>query len=110
MIEREGKDPAKQPSVAEEAKKKNKRDRCLSVNIAKGVAKCHHCEAITIRDDKPLVQDKTYKLPEQTWRNYTKLSDSIVKYCESRGIYQATLKEMQISEENYFHPQANKKQ
>ena len=27
MIEREGKDPAKQPSVAEEAKKKNKRDR-----------------------------------------------------------------------------------
>jgi hypothetical protein len=27
MIEREGKDPAKQPTVAEEAKKKNKRDR-----------------------------------------------------------------------------------
>lgn len=89
--------------------RKNKRDRCLSVNIAKGVAKCHHCEAISIRDDKPLVQDKTYKLPEQTWRNYTELSDSIVKYCESRGIHQATLKEMQISEEKYFHPQANKK-
>ena len=89
--------------------RKNKRDRCLSVNIAKGVAKCHHCEAISIRDDKPLVQDKIYKLPSQEWVNYTKLSDGMVKWCETRGIRQSTLKELAITEEEYFQPQAGKK-
>lgn len=88
--------------------RKNKSDRCLSVNIAKGVAKCHHCDAISIKDTKPLVQDMVYKLPEQTWKNYTKLSDGMVKFCEARGIYQSTLKELNITEEKYYQPQANK--
>lgn len=88
--------------------RKNKNDRCLSVNVAKGVAKCHHCEAISIRDDKPMVQDKIYKVPEQTWRNYTSLSDGMVKFCEARGIFQSTLKEMEVTEENYFQPQAGR--
>lgn len=89
--------------------RKNKTDRCLSVNIAKGVAKCHHCEAISIRDDKPLVQDKVYKLPKQSWKNYTNLSDNVVKYCESRSIHQSTLKELNVTEEEYYQPQAKKK-
>lgn len=89
--------------------RKNKKDRCLSVNVAKGVAKCHHCEAISIRDDRPLVQDRVYKLPKQTWVNYTKLSDGMVKFCESRGINQSTLKDLHITEEEYFQPQAGKK-
>ena len=89
--------------------RKNKKDRCLSVNVAKGVAKCHHCEAISIRDDRPMVQDKIYKLPKQTWVNYTKLSDGMVKFCESRGIHQSTLRDLHITEEEYFQPQAGKK-
>lgn len=88
--------------------RKNKSDRCLSVNIAKGVAKCHHCDAISIKDNKPLVQDMVYKLPEQTWRNYTKMSDGMVKFCEARGIHQSTLKELNVTEEVYYQPQANK--
>ena len=89
--------------------RKNKSDRCLSVNIKEGVAKCHHCEGISIREDRALVQDKVYKLPEQNWVNYTKLSDGMVKWCESRKIRQSTLKELGITEEEYFQPQAGKK-
>ena len=88
---------------------KIKRDRSLSVNISKGVAKCHHCDSISIKEDIKSTVSISYKLPKQTWRNYTKLSDNIVKFCESRGIRQATLQEMGISEEVYYQPQANKK-
>lgn len=89
--------------------RRNKSDRCLSVNIAKGVAKCHHCDAISIKDSKPLVQDMVYKLPEQTWSNYTQMSDGMVKFCEERGIHQSTLKELNVTEEIHYQPQAEKK-
>ena len=89
--------------------RKNKKDRCLSVNITKGLAKCHHCDAISIRDEKPMVEQKVYKLPDQeVWKNHTELSDAIVKFCEDRGINQFTLKQMNITEERYFQPQAGK--
>jgi len=88
--------------------RKNKRDRCLSVNLSKGVAKCHHCEAISIRDDRPMHEEKVYKLPEQSWKNYTTLSDAIVKFCEERRISQSTLKDLKITEEVYYQPQASK--
>lgn len=89
--------------------RKNKRDRSLSVNVSKGVAKCHHCDVISIRENlnESIIRD--YKLPEQTWRNYTDLSDGIVKWCESRGIRQGTLKRLKISEEVFFQPQAGEK-
>ena len=89
--------------------RKNKRDRSLSVNVSKGVAKCHHCEAISIRTDYENKIRIDYKIPEQTWRNYTGLSDSMVKWCESRGIRQSTLKVMNVTEEVYFQPQAGQK-
>lgn len=89
--------------------RKNKRDRSLSVNVSKGVAKCHHCEAISIRDNNEVEIKKEYKIPAQTWHNYTKLSDSMVKWCESRGIRQGTLQQLNVSEEEYFQPQAGKK-
>lgn len=88
--------------------RKNKNGKCLRVNLSKGVGFCHHCGAVAIRDDKPLITNKTYKLPEQTWKNYTELSEGMVKYCESRGISQATLKHFNITEERVFHPQAGR--
>ena len=65
------------------SERKNKRDRSLSVNISKGVAKCHHCEAISIRGNKEEVIRKL-QASEQTWKNYTDLSDNLVKWCESK--------------------------
>ena len=89
--------------------RKNKRDRSLSINITKGVAKCHHCEAISIRENNEQSIRTDYKIPEQTWKNYTDLSDEMVKWCESRGIRQGTLQTMNVTEEVYFQPQAGKK-
>ena len=61
--------------------RKNKADRPLYVLYDSGVAKCFHCEALSFRDsiEKETIQ-KSYKLPEQNWKNYTKLSDEVVKY------------------------------
>ena len=88
----------------------HKKTKSLSVNIDKGVAKCHYCEAISIRDQRSITESiRPFKLPLQTWRNYTKLSNKCVKYCESRGISQATLTKMNITEETYYQPQHQRK-
>lgn len=74
----------------------NKKDTSLSVNITQGVGKCWYCEDITIRDTEEV---KEYKLPPQNWKNYTKLSEKVVKWFESRKISQATLINCGITEE-----------
>lgn len=84
--------------------RKNKTDRCLSVNIDKGLANCWHCESVSIRDE--VVQE--FKLPAQTWKNHTELSDAMVKYFESRSISQSTVKTLGITEEMYYQPAKNK--
>ena len=88
--------------------RKNKRDRSLSVNIEKGVAKCHHCENISIRNDNLFETKKEYNLPPQEWQNYTKLTDNMVKYCESRSIKQSTLMELGVTEEVHYQPSEGK--
>lgn len=83
----------------------NKSDKSLYVRFDSGVAKCFHCEALSFRDSiEKEVEKQNYTLPVQTWRNYTKLSDDVVKWFEKRGIAQYTLNEMEISEEMYFQP------
>lgn len=84
--------------------RKNKADRPLYVRYDSGVAKCFHCESLSFRDSVEKETVKTYKLPEQTWKNYTNLSDNVVKYFETRGIRQFTLQEFEISEEKYYQP------
>jgi len=83
----------------------NKSDKSLYVRFDSGVAKCFHCEALSFRDDvKQETEKKNYTLPVQTWKNYTSLSDKIVKYFEQRKIQQFVLNEMEITEEKYFQP------
>ena len=86
-------------------RKKNK-DRCLSVNVEKGVAKCHHCDEFSIRD---VVEKKEYKQPPQEWQNFTKLSDQVVKWFKDRGISQNTLIECRITEEVFYQPSKQSK-
>lgn len=87
----------------------NKKDRALSVNLDKGVANCHYCEAISFRKKEPIVT-KPFTLPKQDWKNYTKLSDKVVKWVEStRKISQSTLKTLGITEEVFYQPQLQKK-
>jgi 5S rRNA maturation endonuclease (ribonuclease M5) len=89
----------------------HKKTKSLSVNLNKGVAKCHYCEAISIRDKESLDDVKpNYTLPDQSWSNYTDLSDKMVKWIEKeRKIQQFTLKELRVTEEEYYQPQLGKK-
>lgn len=84
----------------------NKSDRALSINMDKGLAKCHYCEAIAFRKDDSVKFQKTFTLPKQNWKNYTKLSDKIVKYLETeRSIRQSTITELGVTQEKYYQPQ-----
>ena len=86
-----------------DAQRADKKDKSLQINHAEGFGKCHYCEALTFRDDKNKeVKEKEYKLPIQTWKNYTNLSDKLVKFIEdTRGINQYTLNALQVTEEKY---------
>ncbi len=83
----------------------NKGDRSLSVNIAKGVAKCHYCEAIAI---KPDLNEVVFTPPSQEWRNFTDFSDGFVKFAEGRRISQQTLIDLRVTQEKYYIPQEQK--
>lgn len=87
---------------------KNKKDRCLSINHDKGTAFCHHCEAVSFRDSVKEETEKSFKLPIQNWKNYTELSDELVKYLESRGISQHTAIKLKWTEEKYYQPALQK--
>ena len=92
--------------------RKNKQDKSVYVNFTSGVGKCFNdsCNALFFRDsNKKEFEEKTYTLPPQEWKNYTELSDNLVKWCEDkRKINQFTLKQMNISEEKYWQPALNK--
>ena len=89
------------------ADRKKKTDKCLGVNLDKGIGKCNHCLAVTY---KPTESKKEYKLPLQTWKNYTSISDPVVKWFKDvRNISQQTLIECGITEEDFYQPQKKKK-
>jgi len=87
----------------------NKRDTSLYVRYDSGIAKCFHCEALSFRDSvSGQTERKKFKLPEQVWRNYTKLSDALIKFIEARGIKQFTATKFEASEELFWQPQIGK--
>jgi len=90
-------------------RKHKKTEKCLRVDHEKGMAYCHHCEAVSFRESIKEETESNYKLPVQTWKNYTELSDNIIKYLENRGISQSTAIELKWTEEEYYQPALNKK-
>lgn len=85
----------------------NKADKSLSVNHDKGVANCHYCSAISIRDKAE--RSEKYELPSQEWQNYTNLSDKMVKWVrEERAIRQETLIHFGVTEELFYQPKHGK--
>ena len=89
-----------------------KKDKCLSVSFTLGKAYCHHCSAVSFEDENRQSESvKHYELPNQDWRNYTALSDGLVKWCEDkRRIKQSTLMHFGITEEKQYIPQLAKEQ
>lgn len=89
--------------------RKNKSDKSLYINFNSGVAKCFHCEGLFFKESiERKVEKENFTLPVQNWKNYTELSDQVVKYFEGRKIQQYTLKAFEITEEKYYQPQLSK--
>ena len=90
--------------------RKKKKDPCLYVNFSSGVAKCYNCDALSFRDsNKKDYSEKAYKLPPQTWKNYTALPEKLVKYLETeRAIKQHTLIDLGITYEDFYQPAKQK--
>lgn len=90
------------------ATRKNKTDRSLYVNFNSGVAKCFNCEALSFRENIQKEVEKKYTIPVQDWKNYTALSNNVVKYFEERKINQFTLNHLNVTEEDYYQPALKK--
>ena len=82
--------------------RKKKTLKCLGVNLDKGVGHCNHCDAKTMKKDS-FPTAKEYIQPSQDWKNFTELSESLVRWMKDvRGISQNTLLQLGITQENYF--------
>lgn len=95
--------------------RKDKRDKSLSVFITNGVAYCHYCQAIFLKE-KPYdnsinhriekTMERKYSKPQ--WKNNTSLSSNVVQWFASRGINQQTITGMKITEGPEYMPQQKK--
>lgn len=86
----------------------DKKDKSLTVDHDNGFGSCFYCGVLTFKDSGKPINNKVYKLPEQTWRNYTDISDNWVKLIESRKIAQFSIRELRITEEMYYQPKRGK--
>jgi twinkle protein len=93
------------PKCSKHRKPQNQKEPCLSWDHDNSKGFCHNCQTIFTVFAKLKIK-KEYKRPE--WRNNTELSDKAVKWFESRGIPQFTLKRMNIGEGMEFMPQDGK--
>jgi len=83
----------------------DKKDKALVIYHNDGVGKCFYCDALTFRDSDIGYTEKEYTLPVQTWRNYTELSDKLIKFVEdTRKIRQSSLIDLGVTEEKYYQP------
>lgn len=100
-----GKEKMRCPSC--DGSRSSKTDKSLQINHGEGFGKCHYCESLTFK--KEVEETIEYKLPQQNWRNYTKLSDNMVKWLEdTRNIKQSTAIELGWTEEKYYQPAEQK--
>lgn len=83
--------------------RKNKRDKCLSVDIDKGLFNCHNCGfSGTTKFEKK----KEFIRPEKIKVN---LTERVVKWFVNRGISEPTLQHWKIGESLQYFPQVGKK-
>lgn len=89
------------PKCSHDRKKKN--DRCLSVNVEKGVWKCHNpgCEW----ENGFGVVQKIYNKPEKI---ETDIHPSAVEWLSSRGINSSTINKLGVTSGNVYMPQVQK--
>ena len=87
---------------------KNQKSKCASLDWERGLGTCHHCDETFQLHTFKRTTDKDYVIPDVVVKNNTNLSDKVVKFFEDRGISQATVKKLKISEGNSWMPQFEK--
>jgi twinkle protein len=82
----------------------DKKDKALVIYHNDGVGKCFYCESLTFRDSGETdYSQKQYNIPSQSWKNYTQLSDKLIKWVEeSRKISQSALIDLGVTEELFY--------
>ncbi len=96
------------PLCSEHRSNKNQKAKCASLDWERGLGTCHHCDETFQLHTFKRETDKVYVKPEVVWKNYTNLSDKVVKFFEDRGISQDTVKRLKITEGNSWMPQFEK--
>ena len=79
--------------------RKNKSEKCLSVNIDLGVFNCHHC------DFKGSVNSKPQKIYTKPLARLENLSKKALSFFEGRGISNDTTLRMKVTESSEWMPQ-----
>ena len=87
-------------------KRSDKTDKSLSVNISEGLWNCHYCKWTGSLKDKKEYKKPEYIIPK--WENKTNLSDTAVKYFESRKISQFTLRQNKVTTSNEWMRKSQK--
>ena len=87
------------------SQRNDKRDKSLSVNLDKGVWKCHHCGWTGSLH----IGERTYTTCKREYRKPTpnpiNISSSTVEWFKKRGISESTLKALNVTEGTHFIPQ-----
>ena len=84
----------------------NVKAKCASLDWERGLGTCHHCDETFQLHTFERREQKEYVRPE--WHNNTELSNNAIQWFEKRGISQATVKKMKISEGQEWMPQTQK--
>jgi twinkle protein len=83
--------------------RKNKRDKCLSVDLDKGLWNCHNCGfGGTTKFEKK----QEYIVPQKIKLN---ISEPVIEWFKGRGITEPTLKHWKVGQSMEYFPQVNAK-
>lgn len=89
--------------------RRDKRDKSLSVNLDKGVWNCHYCGwhgTVNVGKRTNYLPKRTYTRPVPV--KFSAFTPKCLKWFSDRGISDATLNKMKVSEGNHFMPQLGK--
>ena len=85
------------PICSANRKPQNQKQKVLMLDWNRGLGTCQHCgEVIQLHTYKRKTEVRVYAKP--IWNNKTDLSDDVVKWFESRGISQKTLRIAKVSQ------------
>lgn len=91
--------------------RKNKRDKCLSVNVTTGEYNCHNCGwQGNVRERERKRDEKHYERPTKDYLQALALKERTIAYFAKRGISQATLDKFMVFSRDEFMPQTGQKE